>query len=133
MPSAGVVAGSPGAGRETRSIPPDCDRVPVFGVTTGATEAGWKKMSISPDRAHVSDAGVAAKPPGLDRETMPIPSDFERVPGTSIDTSDPFYVHLCVDDGILVEVRFFQDGRRLRLAIESLTLDPFQFIGPRGP
>ena len=38
-----------------------------------------------------------------------------------------------VDDGVLVEVRFFQDERRLRRAIESLTLDHFLLLAHRGP
>ena len=38
-----------------------------------------------------------------------------------------------VDDGILIEVRFFQDGRRLQRTTESLASDYFRLLGPHGP
>ena len=133
VPSSGVVTGSPDAGRETMSIPPDCQRVRGSGITAGVTDASWETMSIRPDCTHIPGAGVAAGAPGPDRETMPIPSDCERVPGNGSDAVDPFFVRFCVDDGILVEVCFFQDGRRLRRAIESLASDHFRLLGPRGP
>ena len=120
--SAGVVTGSPDAGRETMLIPPDCERVPG---SVGATGAGWETMSIPPDRGHIPCAGVVTGAPGPDRETMPIPSDCERVTGAGGDAGDPFFVQFYVDDGILFEVPFFQDGRRLRLAFESLASDHF--------
>ena len=60
VPSAGAVAGSPGAGRETMPIPPDCKRVPGSGVTADATDGGSEMMSLSPDRTHKPGAGVAA-------------------------------------------------------------------------
>ena len=77
-------------------------------------------MLIPPDRTHIPGAGVATGAPGPDQETMSIPSDCERVPGNGGDAGDPFFVRFYVDDGILVEVRFFQDGRKLRRAMESL-------------
>ena len=133
VPRAGVVASSPDASRETIPIPPDCERVPGSGITTGVTDAGWETMSIPPDYTHIPGAGIAAGAPGPDRETMPIPSDCECVPVSGGDASDPFFVRFYVDDGILVKVRFFQGGRRLRRAIESLASDPFRLLGPRGP
>ena len=113
VPSAGVVAGSPDAGRETMPIPPDYKRVPGSGITAGVTDAGWETMSILPDHIRIPGAGVAAGAPGPDRETISIPSDYERVPGNAGDAGDTFFVRFHVDDGILVEARFFQDGRRL--------------------
>ena len=80
-------------------FPPDCERVPGFGITTGATGCGWEIMSIPPDRAHMPLAGAAA--------------------------CAPFSVRFYVYDGTLVEVRFFQDGHRLRRAIESIASDQF--------
>ena len=38
-----------------------------------------------------------------------------------------------VDDGILIEVRFFADGRRCRKAVQSLASDHFRLLGSRGP
>ena len=64
---------------------------------------------------------------------MPIPSDCERVPGNGGDAGNPFFVRVYVDDVILVEDRFFQDGRRLRRPVESLASDNFRLLGPRGP
>ena len=133
MPSAGVVAVSPDTGRETMPIPPDGERVPGPGVTAAATDAGWETMSIPPDHAHIPGAGDAAGTPGSDREMIPISSDCERVPGTGGVASNPFFERFYVYDGILVEVRFFQDGPRLRRAIESLVQDHFQLLDPRGP
>ena len=39
----------------------------------------------------------------------------------------------CVDDGVLVEARFFKDGRRCRRAVQSLAPDHFRLLGIRGP
>ena len=63
---------------------------------------------------------------------MSILSDCECVPRTGGDAGYHFFVRFYVDDGILVEVRFFQDGRRLRRAIESLPPDQLRLLGPRG-
>lgn len=80
-------------------------------------------------RAAVAHVSVDAE---AGRETMSIPSDCERVSGAGGNAGDQFFVRFYVDDGILVEVRFFQDGRRLRRAIESLASDHFRLLGPRG-
>ena len=130
---AGVVASSPDFGRETMPIRPDCERALGSCITAGVTDAGWETMSIPPHRVHIPGAGVVAGAPGPDRETMPIPSDCERVLGNGGDVGDPFFVSPYVDDGILVEVHFFPDGRRLRRAIESIASDHFRFVSPRGP
>ena len=53
--------------------------------------------------------------------------------GTGGDASDPFFVRFYVDGDILVEVRFFQDGRRLQRAKEYLASDPFRLFGLRAP
>lgn len=75
--------------------------------------------------AHVS-VGAA-----IGRETTPIPSNCERVRGAGGNCDDFFFVRFYVDGGILVEVRFFRDGRRLRRAVESLASDRFRVLGPR--
>ena len=106
-------------------IPPACERVPGSGITAGVTDAGWEMRSIPPDFTNIPGIGVAAGAPGSDRETMPTPSDCKRVPGNGGDAGDIFFVKFYVDDGILVEVRFFQDRRKLRRAIESLGSDHF--------
>ena len=133
VPSAGVAAGNPDADRETMPIPPDCKHVPGSGIIAGVADVGWETISILPDCTLIRDAGVAAGAPGPNQETMSIPSDSERVPGNGGDAGDPFVVRFYVHDSILAEVRFFQDGRRLRRMIESLALDHLRLLGPRGP
>ena len=112
MPTAGVVAGSPDVVRDTMPITPDCKRMPESSGVAAAN-AGTKMISIPPDRANISGAGVATGAPGPGRETMPIPSDCERVPGTGGNSGDLFFMRLYVKDDFFVEVRFFQDGRTL--------------------
>ena len=70
VPSAGIDAGSPDAGRETMSISLDFKRVLGSVVTAGATDAGWETLSIPPDRAHMPGAGVAVGALGPDLETV---------------------------------------------------------------
>ena len=133
VPSAGVAAGYPDADRKTMTIPPDCKHVPGSGITAGVADTGWETMPIPPDYRRIPGAGVAAGAPGPDQETMSIPSDCERVPGNGGDAGDSFVVRFYVDDGILFEVCFFQDGRRLRRMIESFALDHLRLLGPSGP
>ena len=64
-------------------------------------------MSIPPYCTHIPGVGVAAGAPGPDRETIPIPSGCERMPGNGGDAGDPFLVRFYFDDGILIEMRFF--------------------------
>ena len=70
-------------------------------------------MSIPPDRAHILGAGVTDGAPSPHQDIISIPSDCERVPGAGSDAGNPFFVWFYVDDGILVEVRFFQERRKL--------------------
>ena len=87
-------------------------------------------MSILPDCPHIRGAYLATGAPGPDQGTVTIPSDCERVPGNGGATSYTFFVWFYIDDGILVDVRFFQDGPRLRRAIESLASDQFRLLDP---
>ena len=43
-----------------------------------------------------------------------------------------FFVRYNVDDGILVEVRWWTEGRRYFLAVQSLASDHFRLLGERG-
>ena len=43
-----------------------------------------------------------------------------------------FFVRYYVDDGVLVEVRFFRDGRRCLRAVQSIASDHFRLLGARG-
>ena len=70
-------------------------------------------------------SGVSAGALDDDWETMPIPSDCKRVAGTGNGAGGHFFVRFYRDDVILVEVRFFQDERRWRRAIESIASDHF--------
>ena len=44
-----------------------------------------------------------------------------------------FFVRYYVDDGVLVEAKFFQDSRRCRRAVQSLASSHFRLLGTRGP
>ena len=113
-------------------ISPDCGCVPDSDVTAGATDALSETISIPPEHAHISGAGVAG---AIDpyRETVTIQSDCERVSSTHGDAGNPFFVWFYVEDGILVEVRFFQDWCRLRRVMASLALDNFRLLALSGP
>ena len=44
-----------------------------------------------------------------------------------------FFVRYYVDDGVLVEAKFFRDSRRCRRAVKSLASEHFRLLGTRGP
>ena len=46
-------------------------------------------------------------------------------------TGGYFFVRYYVDDGILVEVQWWPDGRRCLRAVQSLTSDHFRLLGER--
>ena len=60
---------------------------------------------------------------------MLILSDCERMLGNGSGAGDSFFVRFYIDDGILVEVHFFHDGRRLRHAIVPC-VGPFLIARP---
>ena len=63
-----------------------------------------------------------------------MPRDYcARIQGVGGEPGSIFFVRHYVDDGILVEVQWFRDGRRCMRALRSLASDHFQLLGERGP
>ena len=108
---------------------------PILAVTPATlTLCGFTLMMVFWSRCVSLKTGTGCDmPQSFDRETMPIPSHYVRVPGAGGDTGDPFFVRCYIDGGILVKVCFFQDGRRFRRAVDSFVLDHFRMLGPRSP
>ena len=62
-----------------------------------------------------------------------LPRDCATIVKDSGLAGSAFFVRYYVDDGVLVEAKFFQDGRRCRRAVQSLASDHFRLLGTRGP
>ena len=58
-----------------------------------------------------------------------LPRDCVRVQGWGDGTGNVFFVQYYVDDGILVEVQWFQDNRRCIRALQSLASDSGTEVG----
>lgn len=142
-----------------RQIPVDPEGAPAFGYRVGnyavvdlRLQFGWRSspgfwglfsaaLEHAPittfQQAEVSTQGAAAVahvkvvPPRGGRAAA-LPSDCARVQGWSGRTGSVFFVRYYVDDGILVEVQWFQDGRRCIRALQSLASDHFRLLGERG-
>ena len=109
VPSAGDVAGSPDAGRETMPIPPGREHVQSSGVTTDVTDLVGRRYRYR-QMAHTHKApALPLAPLTLTGRRCPT-SECERVHGNGGDAGDPFFVRFYVEDGILVDVRFFRTG-----------------------
>ena len=63
---------------------------------------------------------------------MSLPRDCQPVPGVGGNTGSYFFARYYVDDGILVEVQWWPDGRRCMRAVQSLASDHFRLLGERG-
>lgn len=75
---------------------------------------------------------VRIVPSPVDAPAADLPSGCQKVQGTGGFAGSPFFVRYYVDDGILVEVRFFADGRRCLHAVRSLASDHYRLLGNRG-
>lgn len=75
---------------------------------------------------------VKVVPPEAGRAAIPVPADCRPVDGEGGYAGSPYWVRYYVDDGVLVEVRFFKDGRRCLRAVQSLASDHFRLLGSRG-
>lgn len=60
-------------------------------------------------------------------------NDCSRVPGVGGDAENPLFVRYYVDDGILVEVRCFNDGHRCLSAVHHLRLTTFICLDLAAP
>ena len=87
--------------------------------------------------AAVSQQGAAAveyvrlAPPRGGSGTS-LPRDCRTVSGSGGYAGSRFFVRYYVDDGILVEVQWWSDGRRCMRAVQSLASDRFRLLGVRG-
>lgn len=72
-------------------------------------------------------------PPPEGEAAVSLPPDCTKVAGEGGFAGSPFFVRYYVDDGVLVEARFFADGRRCVRAIQSSASDHFRLLGRRGP
>ena len=77
---------------------------------------------------------VKVVPPCTSRTATPVPADYLKVAGDGGWAGSPYWVRYYVDDGVLVEVRFFNDGRRPVLAGSSVSrVTIFVFWEAGGP
>ena len=106
----------------------------------------WGLMASALEHAHthstfqgadVSQQGAAAvvhvrisPPRGV--PVVSIPGDCGPVSGSGGNAGNYFFVRYYVDDGILVEVQWWPDGRRCLRAVQSLASDHFCLLGERG-
>ena len=108
----------------------------------------WSLFSSALEHSHthtsyqdatVTDEGVAAVqhvkviPSAAAGPAVPVPPDCLPIVGEGGYAGSRFFVRYYVDDGVLIEVRFFEDGRRCLKAIQSIASDHFRLLGVRGP
>ena len=61
-----------------------------------------------------------------------LPRDCRPISGSNGYAGSYFFVRYYVDDGILIEVQWWPDGRRCMRAVQSLASDHFRLLGVRG-
>jgi len=94
------------------------------------THTSFQTASVLPEGAKAVDH-VRIVPP--DVSAVSLPRDCEPVVMDGGFAGSEFFVRYYVDDGVLVEARFFRDGRRCLRAVQSLASDHFRLLGSRGP
>ena len=131
---------------------------PVFGYAMGEyvvvdlrLQFGWRNspgfwglMASALEHSHThstfQDAAVSrggcrqtcAPCPAVGDSVTSFPRDCRTVPGSGGYAGSRFFVRYYVDDGILVEVQWWPDGRRCMRAVKSLASDHFRLLGVRG-
>lgn len=81
---------------------------------------GWKPLrSNIPTKGAAGVAHVEYAPP-KEIAVVPLPRDFQPVPGVGGNTGSDFFLRYYVDDSIIVELQWWPDGRRCRRALQSL-------------
>ena len=143
-----------------RQVPVDRSRAPIFGyvvedlvVVDLRLQFGWTSspgfwgiFSSALEHSHThttfEDALVSEHGRGAaesvhiadarNRVVAPLPSDCADLGEWGGRFYDPFFVRYYVDDGILVEVQWWPDGRRCLRATRSLVSDHFRLFGERG-
>ena len=85
-------------------------------------DGGWKATQ----HIDVIDPPVSSPPPSF-------PPGCRTPPGAGGGKADRFFIRLYVDDGNLVEIRWFRNGKRCKQASGSCAADYFRLFGPRRP
>ena len=94
------------------------------------THTTFQTASVSPVGAE-SVKHVKLVPPSV--PATPLPRDCATLVMDGGFAGSAFFVRYYVDDGVLVEARFFRDGRRCLRAVQSIASDHFRLLGTRGP
>ena len=90
------------------------------------TRSTFQGAVVSPQgAAAVAHVGIAP-PRGV--PVVSLPRDCRPVPGVGGNAGSYFFVRYYVDDGILVELQWWPDGRRCLRAVQSLASDYFSFV-----
>ena len=94
------------------------------------TNSTFQDAAVSPQgAAAVEHVPLAPQRGGPVRS---LPRDCRIVSGSGGYAGSRCFVRYYVDDGILVEVQWWPDGRRCMWAVQSLALNQFCLLGVRG-
>ena len=94
------------------------------------THSTFQDAVVSPQGVAAVEHVELAPSRGVPVESLP--RDCRPVPGRGGITGSYFFVRYYADDGILVEVQWWPDGRRCLPAVQSLASDHFRLLGERG-
>ena len=94
------------------------------------THPTFQDAAVSP-RGAAAVEHVRLSPP-LGGSVRSLRRDCRFVSGSGRYAGSRFFVRYCVDDGVLVEVQWWPDGRRCMRAVQSLASDDFRLLGVRG-
>ena len=94
------------------------------------THSTFQDTVVSPQGAAAVEHVCLA--PSWDKPVVSLPRDCKPVPGVGGNTGSYFFVRYYVNDGILVEVQLWPDGRRCMRAVQSLVSDHFRLLDDRG-
>ena len=76
---------------------------------------------------------VKLVPPQDCSSDVRLPHDCQQIVSAGGLAGASFFIRYYVDDGVLVEGRFYSDGRRCLHEVQSIASDHFRLLGSRGP
>ena len=85
--------------------------------------------AVITDLGHGVTAHVGVIPPSKAKRQSQIHPNVALSPGTGRGVENPFFVECYVDDAISVERQWFNNGRQLRVASESLASNHSRLMG----
>ena len=94
------------------------------------THSTFQNAAVSPQGAAAVGHVRLAPPRG--GSVTSLPRDCRTVSGSGGYAGSRFFVRYYVDDGILVEVQWWPDGRHCMRTVQSLASDHFRLLGVRG-